>query len=155
MTASAPCYPIMYLPSGNWRDLFGCWSDCYLLCSESRGSFLGRTQLFLKTNPAPKGMTCQVQPMTGVELYTHFSIFCTSGKQVCLISHSKTHKRIHIQTYRSKLSKSNYLFDPECCSRWVLFKVFYMQTISNYFLIQEISLKSSLTHFIFVHFVCF
>ncbi|XP_044033057.1 polycystic kidney disease 1 like 1 [Siniperca chuatsi] len=44
-------------------------------------SILGRTQLFLKTNPAPKGMTCQVQPIKGMELYTQFSIFCTSGKE--------------------------------------------------------------------------
>ncbi|XP_078019104.1 polycystin-1-like protein 1 [Epinephelus lanceolatus] len=51
-------------------------------------SFLGRTQLFLKTNPAPKGMTCQVQPVKGVELYTHFSIFCTSGKEDLLYEYS-------------------------------------------------------------------
>ncbi|KAI4806475.1 hypothetical protein KUCAC02_017300, partial [Chaenocephalus aceratus] len=42
---------------------------------------LAGTQLFFKTNPAPKGVACQVQPIRGVELYTHFSIFCTSGKQ--------------------------------------------------------------------------
>lgn len=53
---------------------------------ESRDSFLGRTQLFLKTNPAPKGVTCQVQPVRGRELYTHFSIFCTSGKEVFAVS---------------------------------------------------------------------
>uniref|UniRef100_H3BXX9 Polycystic kidney disease 1a n=1 Tax=Tetraodon nigroviridis TaxID=99883 RepID=H3BXX9_TETNG len=42
---------------------------------------LGRTQLFLKTNPAPTGVTCQVRPAQGFELVTHFSIFCTSGKK--------------------------------------------------------------------------
>ncbi|XP_045922035.1 polycystic kidney disease 1 like 1 [Micropterus dolomieu] len=56
--------------------------------AKSRDSFLGRTQLFLKTNPAPKGMTCQVQPIEGMELYTHFSIFCTSGKEDLLYEYS-------------------------------------------------------------------
>ncbi|XP_070709442.1 polycystin-1-like protein 1 [Pempheris klunzingeri] len=49
--------------------------------AKSHESSLGRTQLFLKTTPAPKGITCQVQPVRGVELYTHFSIFCSSGKE--------------------------------------------------------------------------
>lgn len=53
-----------------------------------RDSFLGRTQLFLNTNPAPKGMTCQVQPVKGMELYTHFSIFCTSGKEDLVYEYS-------------------------------------------------------------------
>ncbi|KAF3836007.1 hypothetical protein F7725_028565 [Dissostichus mawsoni] len=44
--------------------------------------------LFFKTNPAPKGVICQVQPIRGVELYTHFSIFCTSGKQDLLYDYS-------------------------------------------------------------------
>ncbi|KAA8580858.1 hypothetical protein FQN60_013816 [Etheostoma spectabile] len=56
--------------------------------AKSPNSFLGRTQLFLKTNPAPKGMTCQVQPVKGMELYTHFSIFCTSGKEDLLYEYS-------------------------------------------------------------------
>ncbi|XP_073344382.1 polycystin-1-like protein 1 [Pagrus major] len=56
--------------------------------AKSDDSFLGRTQLFLKTNPAPKGMTCQVQPMEGRELYTHFSIFCTSGKEDLVYKYS-------------------------------------------------------------------
>ncbi|KAM8822788.1 polycystin-1-like protein 1 [Spinachia spinachia] len=50
------------------------------ITAKSHDGFLGRTQLFLKTNPAPKGVTCQVQPVRGRELYTHFSIFCASGK---------------------------------------------------------------------------
>ncbi|XP_044196392.1 polycystic kidney disease 1 like 1-like [Thunnus albacares] len=56
--------------------------------AKSQSSFLGRTQIFLKTNPAPKGMTCQVQPIKGSELYTHFSIFCTSGKEDLLYEYS-------------------------------------------------------------------
>ncbi|XP_047423738.1 polycystic kidney disease 1 like 1 [Mugil cephalus] len=56
--------------------------------AESQNSFLGRTQLFLKTNPVPAGMTCQVQPDKGVELHTHFSIFCTSGKEDLLYKYS-------------------------------------------------------------------
>ncbi|KAM9337218.1 polycystin-1-like protein 1 [Symphorus nematophorus] len=56
--------------------------------ARTHDSFLGRTQLFLKTNPAPKGMTCQVQPERGVELHTHFSIFCTSGKEDLVYEYS-------------------------------------------------------------------
>ncbi|KAM8731306.1 polycystin-1-like protein 1 isoform 4-T4 [Acanthopagrus schlegelii] len=56
--------------------------------AKSDDSLLGRTQLFLKTNPAPKGMTCQVQPEEGRELYTHFSIFCASGKEDLVYKYS-------------------------------------------------------------------
>uniref|UniRef100_A0A8C2ZWB2 Polycystic kidney disease 1b n=1 Tax=Cyclopterus lumpus TaxID=8103 RepID=A0A8C2ZWB2_CYCLU len=45
-------------------------------------------QLFIKTNSAPKGVTCQVQPVKGRELYTHFSIFCSSGKEDLLYEYS-------------------------------------------------------------------
>ncbi|XP_061778488.1 polycystin-1-like protein 1 [Nerophis ophidion] len=58
--------------------------------AKSQGSVLGRTQLFLRTKPVPKGMTCQVQPSKGMELYTHFSIFCTSGREDLLYEHSFT-----------------------------------------------------------------
>ncbi|KAL6097956.1 pkd1l1 [Pungitius sinensis] len=58
------------------------------ITAKSHDSFLGRTQLFLKTNPAPKGVTCQVQPVRGRELYTHFSIFCTSGKEDLVYEYS-------------------------------------------------------------------
>ncbi|XP_069561677.1 polycystin-1-like protein 1 [Brachyistius frenatus] len=54
----------------------------------SQNSFLGRTQLFLQTNPVPKGMTCQVQPEQGVELRTHFSVFCSSGREDLLYEYS-------------------------------------------------------------------
>ncbi|TWW71107.1 Polycystic kidney disease 1 like 1 [Takifugu flavidus] len=47
----------------------------------SHDSVLGRTQLFFQTNPVPDGMMCQVQPAKGLELFTHFSIFCASGKE--------------------------------------------------------------------------
>ncbi|MEQ2307153.1 hypothetical protein AMECASPLE_015419, partial [Ameca splendens] len=42
---------------------------------------IGWTQLFLKSNPVPEGVTCQVQPAEGMELHTPFSIFCTSGRE--------------------------------------------------------------------------
>nr|XP_033786352.1 polycystic kidney disease protein 1-like 1 isoform X2 [Geotrypetes seraphini] len=43
---------------------------------------LGRSQLYFTVNEVPHGMmTCQVQPKDGVEIYTVFSIFCTSGKR--------------------------------------------------------------------------
>ncbi|KAK9527852.1 hypothetical protein VZT92_014377 [Zoarces viviparus] len=58
------------------------------ITAKSHNGFLGRTQLFLKTNPAPKGVMCQVQPVRGRELYTHFSIFCTSGKEDLLYEYS-------------------------------------------------------------------
>ncbi|XP_062235998.1 polycystin-1-like protein 1 [Platichthys flesus] len=53
-----------------------------------RNSVVGRTQLFLKTKPAPEGVKCQVQPVRGTELHTHFSIFCTSGKEDLLYEYS-------------------------------------------------------------------
>ncbi|XP_034562845.1 polycystic kidney disease 1 like 1 [Notolabrus celidotus] len=56
--------------------------------ARSHERFLGRAQLFLKTNPAPKDVTCQIQPITGTELYTHFSIFCTSGKKDLVYEYS-------------------------------------------------------------------
>ncbi|KAL1006596.1 hypothetical protein UPYG_G00074250 [Umbra pygmaea] len=49
--------------------------------AKSHDAVLGRTQLFLSTSPTPRGMTCQVQPISGQEIYTHFSIFCTSGRE--------------------------------------------------------------------------
>ncbi|XP_056869276.1 polycystic kidney disease 1 like 1-like [Takifugu flavidus] len=49
--------------------------------ARSHDSVLGRTQLFFQTNPVPDGMMCQVQPAKGLELFTHFSIFCASGKE--------------------------------------------------------------------------
>ncbi|XP_061523045.1 polycystin-1-like protein 1 [Phycodurus eques] len=58
------------------------------IIAKSQRSILGRTQLFLRTKPVPKGMTCQVQPGQGVELYTHFSIFCTSGREDLLYEYS-------------------------------------------------------------------
>ncbi|XP_034416623.1 polycystic kidney disease 1 like 1 [Cyclopterus lumpus] len=58
------------------------------ITAKSHDGFLGRTQLFIKTNSAPKGVTCQVQPVKGRELYTHFSIFCSSGKEDLLYEYS-------------------------------------------------------------------
>ncbi|XP_034038147.1 polycystic kidney disease 1 like 1-like [Thalassophryne amazonica] len=56
--------------------------------AKSHDSLLGRTQLFLRTNPAPTGVTCQVQPVRGAELHTYFSIFCASGKEDLLYEYS-------------------------------------------------------------------
>ncbi|KAF6086574.1 polycystin 1 like 1, transient receptor potential channel interacting [Phyllostomus discolor] len=42
--------------------------------------FLGKAQLYLTVNPAPRGMACQVQPPRGLEAHTVFSVFCTSGR---------------------------------------------------------------------------
>ncbi|XP_045066252.1 polycystic kidney disease 1 like 1 [Coregonus clupeaformis] len=56
--------------------------------ANSHDAVLGRTQLFLSTSPTPRGMTCQVQPSSGLEIHTHFSIFCTSGKEDLLYEYS-------------------------------------------------------------------
>ncbi|XP_072306521.1 polycystin-1-like protein 1 [Eucyclogobius newberryi] len=56
--------------------------------ADSQKQLAGRTQLFFQTRPAPKGMTCQVQPTNGVELLTVFSIFCTTGKEYFLYEYS-------------------------------------------------------------------
>ncbi|KAM4534073.1 polycystin-1-like protein 1 [Odontesthes bonariensis] len=56
--------------------------------AKSQNICLGRAQLFLKTNPIPTGMMCQVQPVKGVELHTHFGIFCTSGREDLLYEYS-------------------------------------------------------------------
>ncbi|KAM4544133.1 polycystin-1-like protein 1 [Fundulus diaphanus] len=48
--------------------------------AKSQNNLIGRTQLFLETNPAPEGVACQVQPVEGMELHTPFSIFCSSGQ---------------------------------------------------------------------------
>uniref|UniRef100_A0A3B5LDR9 Polycystic kidney disease protein 1-like 1 n=1 Tax=Xiphophorus couchianus TaxID=32473 RepID=A0A3B5LDR9_9TELE len=49
--------------------------------AKSQNNWIGQTQLFLKTNPVPEGVRCQVQPVEGMELQTPFSIFCTSGQE--------------------------------------------------------------------------
>nr|XP_061820614.1 polycystin-1-like protein 1 [Nerophis lumbriciformis] len=79
-------------PSLNFRPFSLRAGSRYMLevIAKSQGSVLGRTQLFLRTKPVPKGMTCQVQPSKGMELYTHFSIFCTSGREDLLYEHSFT-----------------------------------------------------------------
>uniref|UniRef100_A0AAX7URA9 Polycystic kidney disease 1b n=1 Tax=Astatotilapia calliptera TaxID=8154 RepID=A0AAX7URA9_ASTCA len=56
--------------------------------AKSQSRRLGRTQLFLQTNPVPEGLACQVQPVRGLELHTHFSIFCTSGKEDLVYEYS-------------------------------------------------------------------
>ncbi|XP_031759863.1 polycystic kidney disease protein 1-like 1 isoform X2 [Xenopus tropicalis] len=47
----------------------------------SRGNEIGKSQLYFTVNEMAPRMTCQVQPNEGMELYTVFSIFCTSGKE--------------------------------------------------------------------------
>ncbi|XP_062841306.1 polycystin-1-like protein 1 [Trichomycterus rosablanca] len=48
----------------------------------------GRAQMFFSTRPAPEGVVCHVQPSSGLEIHTHFSIFCTSGKEDLLFKYS-------------------------------------------------------------------
>ncbi|XP_016339280.1 polycystic kidney disease 1 like 1-like [Sinocyclocheilus anshuiensis] len=48
----------------------------------------GKSQLFFHTQAVPEGMSCQVQPNTGYEIHTYFSIFCSSGKEDLLYEYS-------------------------------------------------------------------
>ncbi|XP_043083010.1 polycystic kidney disease 1 like 1 [Puntigrus tetrazona] len=48
----------------------------------------GKSQLFFHTQAVPQGMSCQVQPNTGYEIHTYFSIFCSSGKKDLLYEYS-------------------------------------------------------------------
>uniref|UniRef100_A0A8C1U2C3 Uncharacterized protein n=1 Tax=Cyprinus carpio TaxID=7962 RepID=A0A8C1U2C3_CYPCA len=48
----------------------------------------GKSQLFFQTQAVPEGMSCQVQPNTGYEIHTYFSIFCSSGKEDLLYEYS-------------------------------------------------------------------
>ncbi|GAA6095704.1 polycystic kidney disease 1 like 1 isoform X1 [Tachysurus ichikawai] len=48
----------------------------------------GKTQLFFSTHPVPEEMVCYVQPSSGFELHTQFSIFCSSGKEDLLYEYS-------------------------------------------------------------------
>ncbi|XP_066497585.1 polycystin-1-like protein 1 [Hoplias malabaricus] len=50
----------------------------------------GKSQLFFRTHSSPDGTVCQVQPSSGLEIHTHFSVFCTSGKQDLLYDYSFT-----------------------------------------------------------------
>ncbi|XP_059567274.1 polycystin-1-like protein 1 [Myotis daubentonii] len=43
-------------------------------------SFLGKAQLYVTVNQAPRDVACQVQPHRGLEADTVFSVFCTSGR---------------------------------------------------------------------------
>ncbi|KAM4689007.1 polycystin-1-like protein 1 [Discoglossus pictus] len=47
----------------------------------SRGNVVGKSQFYFTVNEMPQKMTCLVQPKEGWEMYTVFSIFCTSGKE--------------------------------------------------------------------------
>ncbi|XP_066096475.1 polycystin-1-like protein 1 [Saccopteryx bilineata] len=42
--------------------------------------FLGKAQLYVTVNQAPRDVACQVQPPQGLEAHTVFSVFCTSGR---------------------------------------------------------------------------
>ncbi|XP_042607838.1 polycystic kidney disease 1 like 1 [Cyprinus carpio] len=48
----------------------------------------GKSQLFFQTQAVPEGLSCQVQPNTGYEIHTYFSIFCSSGKEDLLYEYS-------------------------------------------------------------------
>ncbi|XP_053323789.1 polycystic kidney disease protein 1-like 1 [Spea bombifrons] len=47
----------------------------------SHGNPVGRSQMYFKVNEMPQKVICQVQPRDGIEVYTIFSIFCTSGQE--------------------------------------------------------------------------
>ncbi|KAI7792791.1 putative polycystic kidney disease protein 1-like 1 [Triplophysa rosa] len=52
------------------------------------GRLQGKSQLFFHTQAVPEGMRCQIQPSTGSEIHTHFSIFCSSGKEDLMFEYS-------------------------------------------------------------------
>nr|XP_055037858.1 LOW QUALITY PROTEIN: polycystic kidney disease 1 like 1 [Misgurnus anguillicaudatus] len=52
------------------------------------GGQQGKSQLFFHTHAVPKGMSCQIQPSTGFEIHTHFSIFCSSGREDLVFEYS-------------------------------------------------------------------
>ncbi|XP_044945443.1 polycystic kidney disease protein 1-like 1 [Mustela putorius furo] len=56
--------------------------DTYVLQASvaSPHRVLGRAQLFVTFNPAPRDVACQVQPHHGLEARTIFGIFCMSGR---------------------------------------------------------------------------
>ncbi|XP_056110015.1 polycystic kidney disease 1 like 1 [Rhinichthys klamathensis goyatoka] len=62
----------------------------YLLevSASSEERLQGKSQLFFHTQAVPEGMSCQVQPSTGSEIHTHFSVFCSSGKEDLLYEYS-------------------------------------------------------------------
>ncbi|XP_045648149.1 polycystic kidney disease protein 1-like 1 [Ursus americanus] len=56
--------------------------DTYVLQASvaSLHGVLGRAQLYVTLNPAPRDVACQVQPHRGLEAHTIFGIFCMSGR---------------------------------------------------------------------------
>ncbi|XP_076147527.1 polycystin-1-like protein 1 [Alosa pseudoharengus] len=60
--------------------------------ASERWTAVGKSQLFFRTLPAaaPEGMACLVQPSEGLELLTHFSVFCASGREDLLYKYSYT-----------------------------------------------------------------
>ncbi|XP_035579074.1 polycystic kidney disease protein 1-like 1 [Zalophus californianus] len=56
--------------------------DTYVLQASvaSPHHLLGRAQLYMTLNPAPRDVACQVQPHRGLEAHTVFSVFCMSGR---------------------------------------------------------------------------
>ncbi|XP_034882352.1 polycystic kidney disease protein 1-like 1 [Mirounga leonina] len=56
--------------------------DTYVLQASvaSPHRLLGRAQLYVTLNPAPRDVACQVQPHRGLEAHTVFSVFCMSGR---------------------------------------------------------------------------
>ncbi|XP_012590609.1 PREDICTED: polycystic kidney disease protein 1-like 1 [Condylura cristata] len=46
----------------------------------SKHNLLGKAQLYLTVNQAPRDVSCQLQPPHGLEAHTIFSIFCMSGR---------------------------------------------------------------------------
>ncbi|XP_076868916.1 polycystin-1-like protein 1 isoform X2 [Brachyhypopomus gauderio] len=48
----------------------------------------GKAQLFLPTRAALEGVACRVQPTSGLEVHSHFSVFCSTGQQDLIYEYS-------------------------------------------------------------------
>lgn len=66
---------------------------------------------------------CQVQPVTGLELYTHFSIFCTSGREVSPYGFY-SNQVINLMENARGTHDLIILFFLNCKSLWQCFLVF-------------------------------
>ncbi|KAK2814999.1 hypothetical protein Q7C36_023265 [Tachysurus vachellii] len=72
----------------------------------------GKTQLFFSTHPVPEEMVCHVQPSSGFELHTQFSIFCSSGKEDLLYEYSFSVGKSTKKTIYQGRDYENYFYLP-------------------------------------------
>ncbi len=97
----------------------------FLSLSVSEKRLQGKSQLFFHTQAVPEGMSCQVQPNTGCEIHTHFSIFCSSGKEVYILPYTPL---IHIL---------NFSLIWSWCNCVCVFRISYMNTVLVWATIQR------------------